>query len=217
MAGIALFDLDRTILGCNSATLWVKRQVREGRMSRLDAAKMAVMIGLYQLGVGNVDDGARAAIRGLEGQLEVDIRAQTELFWHEEIAHRIRPGVHPVLEKHRALGEPLWLLTGSSTYLSAQVIEALQLDGAICTTFEVKDGLFTGACELCYGEGKLVAALPVLEARGVSLKACTFYTDSYTDLPVLEVVGQPVAVHPDPRLARHARGQGWEIEDWGLA
>ncbi len=122
MAGIALFDLDRTILGCNSATLWVKRQVREGRMGRWDAVKMAATIGLYQLGMGNVDDGVRAAIRGLEGQLEADVRAQTDLFWHEEVAHRVRPGVHSVLDKHRALGDPIWLLTGSSTYMSAQVI-----------------------------------------------------------------------------------------------
>ena len=217
MAGMALFDLDRTILGCNSATLWVKRQVREGQMSRWEAAKMAAMIGLYQLGMGNVDDGVRAAIRGLEGQLESDIRARTDLFWHEEVAHRIRPGVHEVLEKHRSLGEPLWLLTGSSTYLSAQVVEALGLDGTICTTFEVKDGVFTGTGALCYGAGKLVAAAPVLEAHSVSLDECVFYTDSYTDLPVLEAVGRPVAVHPDPRLARHARSRGWEIENWGSA
>ena len=52
MAGIAFFDLDRTLLGCNSATLWVRRQVREGHMSRWAAAKMGMMIGLNQLGLG---------------------------------------------------------------------------------------------------------------------------------------------------------------------
>lgn len=217
MAGIALFDLDRTILGCNSATLWVKRQVREGKMSRFDAAKMAVMIGLYQLGTGNVDDGVRAAIRKLKGQSEDEIRAETERFWVEEVAHRIRPGAAAVLDKHRALGEPLYLLTGSSTYLSACVTDALGLDGVICTTFEVEQGIFTGEGMLCYGPGKVTAAEPVLRAANVRFEDCAFYTDSYTDVPVLELVGRPVAVHPDPRLARLARKNGWAIEDWGEA
>lgn len=217
MAGIALFDLDRTILGCNSATLWVKRQVREGKMSRWEAAKMAAMIGMYQLGMGNVDDGVRGAIRTLKGQSEDQIRLETERFWEEEVAHRIRPGVHEVLDKHRALGEPIHLLTGSSTYLSACVMDALKLDGAICTTFEVVDGTFTGEGELCYGPSKVTAAEPVLSAAGVSFEDCAFYTDSYTDLPVLELVGRPVVVHPDPRLARLARKRDWNIEDWGEA
>ncbi len=215
MAGIALFDLDRTILGCNSATLWVKRQVREGKMSRLEAARMAVMIGLYQLGTGNVDDAVMGAIRKLKGDSEDAIRRETEAFWEEEVAHRIRPGVEAVLERHRALGEPLYLLTGSSTYLSACVIRVLGLDGAICTTFGVEDGRFTGEGVLCYGSGKVTAAEPVLKAAGVTFEDCAFYTDSYTDLPVLERVGRPVAVHPDPRLARCARKRGWPVEDWG--
>ena len=217
MGSIALFDLDRTILGCNSATLWVKRQVREGKMSRMDAAKMAMMIGMYQLGVGDVDDGVRGAIRSLKGQSEADIRRETEVFWVEEVAHRIRPGVHDALARHRALGEPIYLLTGSSTYLSACVVDALGLDGVICTVFEVEDGVFTGEGVVCYGRGKVTAAEPILAAMGVTFSDCAFYTDSYTDRFVLERVGRPVAVHPDPRLTRLARKQGWPIEDWGVA
>jgi len=217
MAGIALFDLDRTLLGCNSATLWVKRQVREGKMSRFEAAKMALMIGAYQLGVGDVDDGVRDAIRSLRGQSEAVIRAETELFWAEEVAHRIRPGAEAALQHHRDLGEPIYLLTGSSTYLSACVTEVLDLDGVICTVFDVEEGIFTGDGAVCYGRNKVTAAEPVLQEAGVTFGDCAFYTDSYTDRFVLERVGRPVAVHPDPRLARLARKRGWPVEDWGEA
>mgnify|MGYP006225053583 CR=1 FL=1 len=148
MAGIAFFDLDRTLLECNSATLWVKRQVREGHMSRWSAAKMGAMIGLYQLGFGHVDDTVKQAIMALKGESESDIRARTIAFWHEEVAHRVRPGAAAVLDSHRALGEPLVLLTGSSTYMSELVIEALRLDGTLCTRFAVEDGCFTGEGEL---------------------------------------------------------------------
>ena len=77
MAGIAFFDLDRTILDCNSATLWVKRQVREGRMKRTDALKMAGMIVMYQLGSGNIDRAVKQAIYELKGQREDEIRRRT--------------------------------------------------------------------------------------------------------------------------------------------
>ena len=178
---------------------------------------MALMIGAYQLGMGDVDDGVRDAIRSLRGQSEADIQAETELFWAEEVAHRIRPGAAAVLQHHRALEEPIYLLTGSSTYLSACVAEVLDLDGVICTVFDVEDGTFTGGGSVCYGKNKVTAAEPVLRAAGVDFEACAFYTDSYTDRFVLERVGRPVAVHPDPRLARLARKRGWPVEDWGEA
>jgi len=215
MAGIAFFDLDRTLLGCNSATLWVRRQVREGHMSRWAAAKMGVMIGLYQLGLGNVEEAVNAAIRDLEGQSEEDIRKRTILFWEEEVVHRFRPGAAEVLAQHRSQGEKIVLLTGSSTYMSECVAKVLDLDGALCSRFEVVDGLFTGEGTVCYGSAKLVAAQAYLASTDLTLADCAFYTDSYTDLPVMLKAGRPVAVHPDPRLRRHAKRHEWPIQDWG--
>ena len=215
MAGIAFFDLDRTILDCNSATLWVKRQVREGRMKRVDALKMAGMIVMYQLGSGNIDRAVKQAIRELKGQREDEIRHRTEVFWAEEISQRIRPGARPVIERHRAAGDALVLLTGSSTYLSQCALDLLGMDYILCTLFESVDGVFTGEGTLCYGPGKLVSAQAYLDAHDASWADCTFYTDSYTDISVLDVVGCPVAVHPDPRLSRRAKKSGWTVADWG--
>ena len=186
-------------------------------MSRWSAAKMGAMIGLYQLGRGNVDNAVNHAIRGLKGQREDEIRTRTETFWTEEISQRIRPGVGDVIAHHRQRGDLLVLLTGSSTYLSQCALEKLDLDAILCTLFESVDGVFTGEGTLCYGPQKRVAAEAFLEARGVGWDACSFYTDSYTDISVLEVVGQPVVVHPDPRLLRHARKTGWPVADWGSA
>ena len=217
MAGIAFFDLDRTILDCNSATLWVKRQVREGRMRRVDALKMGGMILMYQLGSGNIDRAVKQAIRELEGQREDEIRRRTQEFWDEEIVSRIRPGARLAIEKHRAAGDTLVLLTGSSTYLSQCALELLGMDDILCTLFESVDGVFTGEGTLCYGSGKLVAAQAYVDERTTSWSECTFYTDSYTDISVLEVVGLPVAVHPDPRLLRKAKKAGWTVADWGTS
>ena len=82
--------------------------------------------------------------------------------------------------------------------------------------FEVRDGRFTGraAGPLCFGEGKLTHARQLSDALGERLEDAWFYTDSSSDLAVMDLVGHPVAVHPDPRLRRLAKKRGWPVADW---
>ncbi len=107
-----------------------------------------------------------------------------------------------------------------SLYLSELVAEELGLDDVLCNRFEVDDsGAHTGrpVGTLCFGAGKLGYAEAYARDRGVSLADCWFYTDSFSDLPVLERVGHPVVVNPDPRLRREAERRGWPVEWWGEA
>ncbi|MEL6545659.1 MAG: haloacid dehalogenase-like hydrolase, partial [Myxococcota bacterium] len=95
---------------------------------------------------------------------------------------------------------------------------SLDIEGVICNRFLTdEDGRFTGdaAHPLCFGPGKLELAQAYASRTGLSLDDAVFYTDSYSDLPVLEAVGEPVVVHPDPRLARHAARRGWNSVSWG--
>jgi phosphoserine phosphatase len=84
----------------------------------------------------------------------------------------------------------------------------------VCTYLEAEDGRLTGRIvpPVCYGPGKVVWAERFAAEHRVDLSASYFYTDSITDLPLLEQVGHPVAVNPDPRLRRLARRQGWPVE-----
>ena len=94
---------------------------------------------------------------------------------------------------------------------AAPLSEELGLDDYICTRFEVDaGGCLTGELvrPLCYGAGKVTLAQRWADERGLSLDHAYFYTDSYTDLPMLQRVGRPVVVNPDPRLKRHARRHG---------
>jgi phosphoserine phosphatase len=118
--------------------------------------------------------------------------------------------------EHRARGERVALLTGATQYIAEPVARATEIADVICSRLEVVDGRFTGKMipPLCFGVGKVAAAEAWARREGVELAATTFYTDSYTDLPMLARVGRPVAVNPDPRLARAARLRGWEILDW---
>lgn len=217
--GIAFFDLDRTLLGVNSATLWVKRELRLGHISRWYALRGALWLGMYELGFGRLEDAVRSAILSLAGKPEAAIRDRTTDFWHEEVADSIRPGAWAALARHRERGDRLVLLTSSSNYLSDLAAEVFGLDAVLCNRFQVADGFFTGQPEepLCFGTGKLAHARRMADAHGVALADCAFYTDSHSDLSVMLAVGQPVAVHPDPRLRREANRRGWAVVDWGEA
>jgi phosphoserine phosphatase len=84
------------------------------------------------------------------------------------------------------------------------------------TEFEVERGKLTGQLRgpACFGDGKVHFAERLGSMLGLDLGASWFYTDSYTDLPMLERVAHRVAVNPDPRLKRTARSRGWAVENW---
>lgn len=214
---IAFFDLDRTLIGINSATWWVRREMHLGHLGRRDAVRGAVYIAMYQAGFSRMEQVLRSAAATLAGASEEALRQRSRDFWHEDVADKVRPGALEAIREHRAAGDRLVLLTTSSSYISEAAAETLALDDVLCNRFEVVEGRFTGRLlePLCFGDGKRIHAKQLASEAGVSLQDCTFYTDSYSDLPALEVVGRPVVVHPDPRLARVARQRGWPIRDWG--
>ena len=217
--GIAFFDLDRTLIGVNSMSLWFKRELREGRLSRRKALLGGLWMGAYHLGVGKMDDAIRAAVANMKGQDVEPFRKRSQDFWREEVVGTVQPRVAGVLAHHRAQGHKLVLLTSSSSFIAEVVLEDLGLDAFCANRFVTEGGCFTGALvePLCFGAGKVVHAQAEASAHGLALADCWFYTDSITDLPGLEAVGHPVAINPDPRLARAARGRGWPVEDWGVA
>lgn len=213
---IAFFDLDLTLLSVNAGKLWVRHEYRRGRITRLQAARAGVWIAAYHLGYGKMESLLIDAIGTLNGQTEAELRDDSVAFYHAEVAPFFRPGARAAVEAHRVAGDTLALLTSSSPYLCAPVQAELGITEALCNRFELRGGRFTGKPELplCFGPGKLTYARRLAEREGVSLKDCAFYTDSWSDLPVLEAVGRPVAVHPDPRLARIAKERDWEIARW---
>lgn len=216
MPGIAFFDLDLTLLSVNAGKLWVRSEYRRGRITRVQAARAGVWIAAYHLGYGKMERILCDAVGTLAGQREADLRADSHAFYEREVAAFVRGGAPAAVEAHRAKGDALALLTSSSPYLCEPIQQRLGIPHVLCNRFEQLDGRFTGKPELplCFGAGKLVHARKLAAELGVDLRDCSFYTDSWSDLPVLEAVGQPFAVHPDPRLARVARERGWPTLTW---
>jgi HAD superfamily hydrolase (TIGR01490 family) len=216
---VAFFDLDKTLLAVNSGTLWIRRELALGHITRLQALRASLWIARYHLGFVSMQDAVLAAISHLAGTPARAFQERTSLFYEEQVRPLFRPGALRALEEHRSVGDRLVLLTSSSGYLSELVARDLRLDAILCNRFEVDErGLHTGRPlgAVCFGAGKRTHAEAYAREAGVALSACAFYTDSYSDLPVLEVVGRPVAVHPDYRLRREAVRRGWPVVDWGV-
>ena len=216
---IAFFDMDKTLLAVNSGALWIRREFDLGHITRMQALRASYWLARYHLGFVSMQDALVQAISHLQGMGEQHLRERTVRFYEEVVRFQYRPGALHVLEEHRAAGDALVLLTSSSGYLSDLVARDLGLDAVLCNRFEVDAaGLHTGRPlgEVCFGEGKRFYAQSYASGAGVPLSACTFYTDSYSDLPVMEVVGRPVAVHPDRRLRREALRRGWPVVSWGM-
>ncbi|HWP66967.1 MAG TPA: HAD family hydrolase [Candidatus Limnocylindria bacterium] len=216
---IVFFDLDRTLISRNSATLWIRFELAERRITWRQALRAGTWVLRYSLGAVDLDDPIRRTVAALAGQAEADVAARTARFYAEAVRPLYRPGARAAIDRHRRAGDTLVLLTSSSNYLAEAVCAELGLDDCVCNRFEIDaTGRYTGRADepLCFGPGKVVLAERYVASRGERLAASTFYSDSHSDLPMLQAVGFPVVVDPDPRLRRHARRNGWPIEDWGV-
>jgi HAD superfamily hydrolase (TIGR01490 family) len=121
------------------------------------------------------------------------------------------------VEEHRAKGDLLAIVTGASPYMARPLARRLGIPHLVSTELEVdRAGRFTGRVvePLCYAHGKDQRAGELARRLGFRLDDAVFYSDSFTDLPLFERVGTPVAVNPDPRLSRVAKRLGWRVERW---
>lgn len=207
----AFFDLDETLIGVNSANLWVKYMWEQGQLGAIDLVRSMGWMLRYKLALIDMESVVEKLTQRLEGTEEAQMADDVRQWFEREVKQHFIPEMVERVDEHRAQGHHLVLLTASSPYVSRPVVEHLELHDYLCTRFEVEDGVFTGNLDgpMCYGAGKLELARDWASRYDIELESSYFYTDSYTDLPMFERVGHPVAVNADPRLARHAERQGY--------
>ena len=169
-----------------------------------------VRIGETPHGVIRSRDRAQALVAGhsFEDFLEVG-----ESAWRRRIAPRVFPDIRAVLNKHMASGHEVWLVTASPAALAGIIARDLGFTGALGTELEIEDGVFTGDIkgEMLHGPAKAKAALAHAHGMSADLSRAWAYSDSFADVPLLEAVGNPVAVNPDPSLLAYATTKGWHI------
>lgn len=213
----AFFDLDRTLIESNSGFLYALYEFRRGKISIFRFLQATVWMGLYHLSLIDIEQALNQAVGHYRGESEEELMALTRDFFEEHVIDSIQPGARRALGRHRRQGHPLVLLTASSSYMSKLAADQWELDDWICNRFPTDDqGQLQGVLEepICYGSGKVTRARRWADRFDIDLDCSYFYTDSYSDLPMLERVGHPRVVNPDPRLRREAQKRRWPIEDW---
>ena len=211
----ALFDLDKTLLDTSSAVLYARYLYRNGLMSRRQLARVAWWTVLSRLGFLDMQELAPRLLSDAAGDDEGEVRRQCDLWFAQDVLPHLTEKGRQRVAEHQAQGHVLAIVSGSTQYSVRPMAEYLGFPGQyVCTYLEAEDGRLTGRIvpPVCYGPGKVVWAERFAAEHRVDLSASYFYTDSITDLPLLEQVGHPVAVNPDPRLRRLARRQGWPVE-----
>ena len=213
----AFFDLDLTLIDVNSGRLWARSELREKRISIRQFAWAAIWAALYRLSLVDIKRALEQAVEHYRGVREEDLDLRTREWFAREVAGRARPKALEAVEEHRSRGHRLVILTSSTSYEATVACETWGFDDWLANRFPATDeGRLRGTIEqpVCYGPGKVTRAEAWADERGYDLDRSFFYSDSHTDLPMLERVGEPRVVCPDPRLRRVARRRGWPILEW---
>jgi HAD superfamily hydrolase (TIGR01490 family) len=212
----AFFDMDRTLLRCNTGTLWIRWQREHGAMSFYQMARAMGWLAQYKLAVLDMEAVATKVIASMRGQPERDLVEQARAFFDAWVVSEVAPKALQAIEKHRSDGHVVAILSSSTPYVVEPLASHLGIEHAICTRMNIADGCFDGTHKkpTCYGAGKVHWAEAFAAEHGVDLARSFFYTDSYSDLPMLERVGMARVVNPDTRLKRHARRVGWAVDEW---
>lgn len=213
----ALFDMDRTLVRKETATLYVKYQRDIGQATTLDLLKALYWVGQYTLGILDIDKVADKVLGMVQGIPEPEFVAQCEDWFTKYVEEHITEKGREAVLKHRARGDLCAIVTGGTRYAAGPLARRLDIEHVVASELEIDAaGKLTGRAvkPLCLGSGKLRRAEVLAEKLGFALQDATFYTDSISDLPLLERVAEPIIVNPDPRLSRLAKRRGWVIERW---
>jgi HAD superfamily hydrolase (TIGR01490 family) len=211
----AFFDLDKTIIAGSSALAFSRPFLRHGLISRRAALRSgyAQLLLLLSGADATTMDQLRRQITALSTGWEV---AQVRAIVAEALQEIVQPMVYAeataLIAEHRAAGDEVIVLSASGDEVVAPIAAMVGADGAVATRMAIVDGRYSGVIDYyCYGAEKAEAARLIAEERGYRLADCRAYSDSITDLPLLEAVGHPTVVNPDRALRREALRRGWPV------
>lgn len=210
----AFFDFDNTLLADDSAKIGVKYLVKKKEISLRKALWLWLLSRLYARDLLTVQQMCDATITLYRGKrLERFIAGSTD-FYVNELKPRLAPRILDRLEEHRRQGHVLVLLSASLDYVLHDAFKDLRFDHLLCSRLEENaEGVLTGRIDgpLCASETKARYAQRLADEMGIDLSQSHAYGDHHSDIPILSLVGNPVAVAPTKALRAHAEERSWPI------
>ena len=218
MPAVAFLDLDKTILARSSALAFARPLYRARLITRRDVTRSAYA--QFSLATGRVDHAAmermRAQLSTLVAGWDADLLRS---LIDTQLSRIVRPLIFAeateLIRRHQAAGDRVVIVTSTGTDMAVPIGELLGVDDVLGTRMTERDGHYTGGIDdYMYGSRKAEAMASWARDAGCPLADCSAYSDSSTDLPMLEAVGRPHAVNPDRELRRLATDRGWPIHDF---
>ena len=205
--------MDKTIISENSGSIFLRHSWERGEITVWDLVRGAGAFLQYKLGTLDIQAWTVQMLRGLEGQPESELLEDGRALFEKYMAPKIYPEAARLIAEHLDKGHVVAIVSGSVRFLVEPLAESLSVKHVLCTELETFDGILTGRCvePVCMEEGKIYWLQGFIERHQIDLARSWFYTDSITDLPVLDLVGHPVATNPDPMLYLTATRRGWPI------
>lgn len=211
---LAIFDLDNTLLAGDSDYLWGQFLAELGVVDG-DSYERENERFYQEYREGRLDIFAFLAfsLKPLSDHPRAQLDAWHARFMREKIEPLITPAAEQLIERHRAAGDTLMIITATNAFVTAPIAARLGIPHLIATEPERDGDRFTGRVTgtPSFREGKVARLHEWLAAHDASLQGAWFYSDSHNDLPLLERVSRAVAVDPDPQLAAEATRRGWPV------
>lgn len=211
----AYFDIDGTLISGSTLALYLGWLRELGLMRRGDGLRVLGYELLYRLGLLRIEQAYGWLGRRTSGLGTEELTREGERWCEETLVAQLFPAALRCIEEHRRQGHRVALLTASVSFISIPLARKLGIpkEDVLCTWFEQEQGRLSGRVRepICYGTGKVHHAREHARAQGCDLSRSFFYSDSVSDLPMLEEVGHPRVVNPDRLLRAQARWRGWEV------
>jgi HAD superfamily hydrolase (TIGR01490 family) len=215
----AFFDVDNTVM--RGASIWY---LARGLWQRdfftwRDVSAMAWKRARFALlgeSLDHIDQIREQALGFIAGHSVEEIALVGEEIVEEAVRTKIWPGTQALAGRHLDEGHEVWLVTATPVEVAEILAARMGLTGALGTVAESIDGVYTGRLvgQPLHGAAKAVAIQALAQERGLDLAQSSAYSDSANDIPMLSLVGHPVAINPDGALRSHARAHGWVIHDY---
>ena len=204
--------MDYTLLDTSSGLLYMQYLRQTGQIGRRMLARVAWWTLLYKLTLIDLAHALPQLVAYTRNASASALLAQSRRWFADQVIEHLSPIGVAKIRDHQQQGHTVVLISASTQFAVQPVAEHLKV-AFLCTQLAVEGDRVTGAIVSppCYGEGKIHWARQWADRHAAPIELSYFYTDSLSDVPLLAIVGHPIAVNPDPRLKRLAAQRGWPI------
>nr|WP_245802149.1 HAD family hydrolase [Corynebacterium pacaense] len=211
----AFFDLDKTIIAMSSTYAYGREFMNSGLISPVEALQLSLAQATYMFAGHTSEqmDNTRNQLTAMVSGWDVaQVRTIAEETMHSVVTPTIYAEARELIEFHQEQGHDVIIVSASVRELVEPIAEELGVSQTVNTVLETRNGAYTGEVLFyCKGGAKARAIEDLAGVNGYDLPSCFAYSDSFTDLPMLEIVGHPSAVNPDRGLKKVALERGWKI------